>query len=1363
VTATILRFPTPELPAESAQRERSAPSDEAARASALDTRRSFIVEAPAGSGKTGLLVQRFLKLLADGDPEHPGPAQPEEVLAMTFTRKATAEMQQRVLEQLQSAYDHAPLSLEASPFDRETRALAEAVVARSAQLGWNLLAQPQRLNIRSILSVCLEIANSLPLLTGSGGSREPLDDARPLYRLAARRTLLQLGNPDAPGLHDALRTVLLHRDGSLADCESLIAAMLADREQWGELVPLGPDALDDATLDRQVRPKLERVLENVVCAGLSRALNAMPQPLLHELTGFAARHAHLPGYNQADSPISLCAGKHEPPEAIAADLDHWVALIRLLVKPSDGGWRKSVAHNHLGFKPSKYELDRLKDIIAETQTGPRGDSLREALCAVLALPPARYPDEQWAVARALFHILRRALVELKLLFAERSQCDYAELALAAREVLSEPIPSLSGSGNGIDPETTAEAGSSPADTALSAGGHLRHLLVDEMQDTSTAQYDLIQLLTSSWDGRSQTLFLVGDPKQSIYLFRQARVERFLRALHDQRLGDISLTPLRLTANFRSQAALVHAFNDTFGGSATTGSIFPPARPPRSDDSLDDSANPSLTEVDVPFVAATTVRPETIPDAIRWHTAVLGEEAYDPALRLTGVNSADHNAQEAIEIRCLIEQRIALPLPEGRNDPLHPKPWRIAVLARARNHLAAVVQQLKAHDARPAIPFRAVDLDPLDELPEVLDTLALTRALLHPADRVAWLAVLHAPWCGLGLADLLALTGEDSFDARPSDTQNGNAASPDRPLATLVGTRRQYLSPLGQRLLERVWPTLETAVATLGRTPLSVHVERTWRSLGGDAALSPSQRSNVLRFLRVLRELEAEGDPIDVSVLAGRLQQLYAEPLAGAPIHVDLMTIHKAKGLEWDLVLVPGLHRRPRGSSAVLLNWLELDDASAAAANDHEASILLAPIWGKGNDSDKLNDWLKAVRARRERAEEKRLFYVASTRAREELHLFAALTRRADDSLASPASGTLLKACWAAAGARFAPLAARPQTVSGDPIFTEPKAAPFIAQLYRAVGGVGHGPTAVPSSPAFEFDIAASANDHAPAGADPKPPTLQRLPLGFDASARFRLAAAKRLPYTPAAAPADAPVFERPEGSFTVRAFGNVVHRFLQVLAARLADRSISPEALLAELPHWEPRLNASLRGEGLPPALAARQATRALRALTLTLDDPVGRWILAPHTSAASERTLTMAPLEPASATSPLRGAPSSLRGAASSLRGAASSLRIDRTFLAGLAPFQATAPLSPGGPTLASARDADADCLWIIDFKTTDPGSRSPESFAAAEIAKYAGQLEAYARLHRRLPGDHLPIRLGLFYPLVPRLLHWPSASAEI
>src|SRR5262249_34853808 len=111
--------------------------------------------------------------------------------------------------------------------------------------------------------------------------------------------------------------------------------------------------------------------------------------------------------------------------------------------------------------------------------------------------------------------------------------------------------------------------------------------------------------------------------------------------------------------------------------------------------------------------------------------------------------------EAATIRTIVEQWRSRPLPSGRE-----KPWKIAVLVRNRNHLVGIVAEFKRRDNVNEIPFRAVEIEPLYERPEVLDLFALTRALLHPADRIAWLAILRAPWCGLELAELHELTGAD---------------------------------------------------------------------------------------------------------------------------------------------------------------------------------------------------------------------------------------------------------------------------------------------------------------------------------------------------------------------------------------------------------------------------------------------------------------------------------------------------------------------------------------------------------------------------------------------------------------------------
>ena len=206
-------------------------SDGEAREAALDIHRSWIVEAPAGSGKTCLLIQRYLKLLAHADIRRPG-----EVLVLTFTRKADGELRHRVLEQLTQASENSPLAPDATPFDRRTREFAGEVLARDRAFGWRLLETPAQLNIRTIDSFCGELAAAMPLLSGAA-RLQPVDDAFPLYQRAAERTLRELGGGDA-SLNDALRTLLLHRDAQVSDCLRLVAEMLAQREQWSELIPL---------------------------------------------------------------------------------------------------------------------------------------------------------------------------------------------------------------------------------------------------------------------------------------------------------------------------------------------------------------------------------------------------------------------------------------------------------------------------------------------------------------------------------------------------------------------------------------------------------------------------------------------------------------------------------------------------------------------------------------------------------------------------------------------------------------------------------------------------------------------------------------------------------------------------------------------------------------------------------------------------------------------------------------------------------------------------------------------------------------------------------------------------------------------
>ncbi len=160
--------------------------DAGAREAALDIRHSVIVQAPAGSGKTDLLTRRYMRLLAAVD-------EPEEILAITFTRAATAEMRARILSDLEAAAGRRAFGHE--DFDR--MAVARAAIAHAERRGWNLFEHPQRLAIETIDSLCLRIAHDRPLLARLGGHFEPVEEADALYMLAARRTLENLGGSDA--------------------------------------------------------------------------------------------------------------------------------------------------------------------------------------------------------------------------------------------------------------------------------------------------------------------------------------------------------------------------------------------------------------------------------------------------------------------------------------------------------------------------------------------------------------------------------------------------------------------------------------------------------------------------------------------------------------------------------------------------------------------------------------------------------------------------------------------------------------------------------------------------------------------------------------------------------------------------------------------------------------------------------------------------------------------------------------------------------------------------------------------------------------------------------------------------------------
>jgi ATP-dependent exoDNAse (exonuclease V) beta subunit len=209
--------------------------------------------------------------------------------------------------------------------------------------------------------------------------------------------------------------------------------------------------------------------------------------------------------------------------------------------------------------------------------------------------------------------------------------------------------------------------------------------------------------------------------------------------------------------------------------------------------------------------------------------------------------------------------------------------------------------------------------------------------------------------------------------------------------------------------------IAAALAERGRTPLAAWIEGAWVALGGPACLtSASELADVRSYFDLLAAHAEGADLPDRDAFVESVGKLYAAPEARADGTLQLLTMHKAKGLEFDTVILPGLNRKPRAGATQLLRWRARPGA--------EGGLLLAPITEQGSDADPIYAYLKTLDAAEGDHELARLLYVAATRARSELHLLAVLPEPADAKKPlAPQSRSLLDKLWPALGGAFAAL------------------------------------------------------------------------------------------------------------------------------------------------------------------------------------------------------------------------------------------------------------------------------------------------------------------------------------------------------
>src|SRR5579862_2164462 len=221
------------------------------REEALDANRSFIVQAPAGSGKTELLIQRYLALLGRVE-------RPEEIAAITFTIKAAAEMRKRVFDALRAARETPRPQAHHSA---RTWDLARAAIERNDSLGWKLDESADRLHVQTIDALCASLTRQMPVLSRFGAQPEPIEEAGHLYAQAARNVLATLEDPRSE-TGALVATLLEHIDNNVALAQKLLAMMLSQRDHWIRAVK----APDRELLERIQWSRCESIIARSFCA-----------------------------------------------------------------------------------------------------------------------------------------------------------------------------------------------------------------------------------------------------------------------------------------------------------------------------------------------------------------------------------------------------------------------------------------------------------------------------------------------------------------------------------------------------------------------------------------------------------------------------------------------------------------------------------------------------------------------------------------------------------------------------------------------------------------------------------------------------------------------------------------------------------------------------------------------------------------------------------------------------------------------------------------------------------------------------------------------------------------------------------------
>ena len=852
------------------QFEREETADDRARRLAVDPTRHVALEASAGTGKTRVLVDRYVRLLEVG-------VAPRNILAITFTRKAAAEMRQRVMATLRERHRLGSLSGDRW---REIRdALGD-------------------ISISTIDAFCLSLLHEFPLEAGVDPGFDLADETEtPRFIESSLDRALSIGR--GVSLIDTDVALLFTELGEARLRKGLTALLDRRLVAWDALNRFlrGRDVTVDATCQRLLQA-LRAAVSSVGGAAAFRGCGPM-----------------APGFDLVAHDVDVIMTEPPPsPALLRAALDR----VADLVLTKDGEPRKRLKHKKADYRsPADYE--RHKAVVF---------GLGSHVAAAIA---SYRRDLNIVLARGVRRLFAIAQDEYRRTLDKHGVLDFPDLLERTLKLLGQ-MEEFSRSRYRLE-------------------SRYEHVLVDEFQDTSRAQWQLVRELVRAWaagDGMAHgpippSIFIVGDRKQSIYGFRDAEVTvldaagRFIEALRPEGMARAAIT-----RSYRSVQELLAFVNDVFVDVEKT-----PDRPDAFRYTEDDAF-------------------PMIDDGARGAEAIGVVVSDTDAAQAEAV--ADEIARLLLEGATVRDRQTGVPRPIGPGD--------IGLLFRTREGHTLFESAL----ARRGVPFYVYKGLGFFDADEVKDVLALVSYLADPGSNLRAAALLRSRIVRLSDEALKLLAPGIAAALTSAESPLGLADLPadDRDRLLLVRDSVAAWIAIADQL-----PPAEVVDRVLAESAYAVEI--------GGAGFAQA-RENLKKVRGLIRRIQNRG-----YATLGRLADYFAELVAGgdesnaiidAADAVNLMTVHAAKGLEFPVVFVVNLGKGSGGGRddirVVAPPYQDEDqELGEASATLMSPSVTLMSPSVSVSDHESASD---RDSEDKDREETKRLLYVALTRARDRLYL-----------------------------------------------------------------------------------------------------------------------------------------------------------------------------------------------------------------------------------------------------------------------------------------------------------------------------------------------------------------------------------------